>query len=681
MDRKPSALVLTAVFLLGAIALVPHPIDAQVSNSLDVDVCSRDRNVNYVQAPEPGDAAGCGPALGNVQLHLTKAGVGGTGALAVDKSGTTNQNGTYTFSGSDLTAGTYTLELKRVGYETMEFQLNIQGATERRVGLVPRSIDVKGTVTDQDGKGLPKAHVTVCCANDFGMTDTYTDADGAFTVTTQSGERTFSVDSDGMQLASVSQFVDGTQGVALRVPEAPRQDATLHGVVRDQDGTPLPGFTINVYSYGGYGGCCHAYDTSTSSGTASPASASSPSSGMAVARPYYGNGYNSTVTDREGRYSIHVASGVSVSMNVYHEGYANHYANVEVTGASVAHDIEMQKFPPKTAHIEGRVVDASTGKGLSALYIGVQSPRYGLYECSQDASQADDSPPKPAQETPPSDPESPTSSDVSYPYPGGYSNGCAIRVNSDGTFSGDVTPGYTVLSVGHDAYRDCPQTDGNYRPCRPEHYAWNQVLDLPADATTKVTVRLEQRPAPDAVVSGYVVDASTGKAIPNAQVSFSSQDGYGYGSATTDKDGSYSIKVRSGHMDVYAYAEGHLHWVGMLTLKSGETPFDIQLTPGQESNGGCCMYASAGAKEAPMAASADGSAAYGTASATRSAGGAGGSGSGAAFEDLHGGLGPYDAAARAKAVEGASRSSPGAGLLALVSLLGCAALLQRRRQD
>ena len=46
MDRtsRTSVLVLTGVFLLGAFALVPRLSEAQVSNSLQVDTCSRDTN-------------------------------------------------------------------------------------------------------------------------------------------------------------------------------------------------------------------------------------------------------------------------------------------------------------------------------------------------------------------------------------------------------------------------------------------------------------------------------------------------------------------------------------------------------------------------------------------------------------------------------------------------------------
>ena len=49
-------------------------------------------------------------------------------------------------------------------------------------------------------------------------------------------------------------------------------------------------------------------------------------------------------------------------------------------------------------------------------------------------------------------------------------------------------------------------------------------------------------------------------------------------------------------------------------------------------------------------------------------------------EDLHGGLGPYDAAARSRALASGTgaHGSPAAGLLILVALMGCAAWLRRR---
>ncbi|MEA3203442.1 MAG: Carboxypeptidase regulatory-like domain [Thermoplasmata archaeon] len=698
MDRTSAAasLVLAAVFLLSALALAPHPVAAQVgTSSLAGRVCSLDQPVTYVKAPDAGDAAGCGGSLPGATLHLTKAGVGGTGVAGVDKTASSDGNGTYQFTA--LADGTYTLKVERTGFEAVEASVKVAGATARDVGLKPQIVVVSGKVVDLAGAAVAYAHVTACCGPSVGSNDASTDGAGAFVLKMDAGERTFSVDKDGRKLFAEPRFVDGTQSLTLQVPPGPRPDAALHGTVADQDGRPIAG--IEVRSYGG-GPCCYAYDAAASSGTTTSSSttttASSPnsggSSGVAIAaRPYYYDGGNVTTTDAAGRYRLGVFGGNGVSVNVYRDGYVGFNKYVQVAqGEDKLLDIQLLKFPAKTAHLEGKVVDPATGKGLRFVSINVQSPAYGLNECSADPSDNTRTmapTPMPAPEQGSASPEGSgtvgaTSSSMAYPYDGGGYNGCAITIHPDGSFSGNVTPGYTIIQVYYDAYRACPPpSDGNYRPCLPEYYGWTQTMTLAADATTPLTVRLEQRPAPDAVLSGYLLDDDTGKPLVGAQVSFSGEDGAGYGSATTDQDGSYRVRMRSGHLSVYASAEGHLQWQGTLTVADGETPLDIRLTAGEQAGGGCC-YGCCYYADKAMAQGAPASAGrtY-TSSATASpmvASAGGGGGANAAFEDLHGGLGPYDPAARQHALAQSGHASPGAGILLLLGLVGCAALVRRR---
>jgi hypothetical protein len=712
MDRTSAAstLVLAAVFLLSTLASFPPEATAQVgTSSLAGSVCSIDQVVYYIKAPEPGETGGCGISLADAKLHLTKAGVGSTPVGAVDKTATSDGNGTFQFA--NLPDGDYSLNVARAGYDAVTLNVTVSGATARNVGLHPKIVVVSGRVVDTSGAGVPYAHVTACCGPTVGGTDASADQAGSFQLKTESGEREFAVDKDGVRVLSETRFVDGTKPVTLTIQPPPRPDAVLHGTVTDQDGRPLAKLPISIYSYGN---CCYTccYDapqpytetqastgTATSSATASPTTTSaggSSGAGTSYARPCCYGGGNTTTTDSAGRYSMRLYGGSSVSVSASRDGYASYSKSFQMAqGEDRLLDIQLLKFPAKTAHIEGKVVDAGSGKGLPYVSVSAQSPAYGLYECSQDSgagsTQTGTSAP-PA--TPTTEPApngdsgtagTTTSQGIAYPYPAPYDNGCAIRVNPDGTFSGDVTPGYTILQVSYDSYRACQPYDGSaYKPCTPEYYIWSRSLRLDADATTPVDVRLEQRPGPDAVVSGYLVDADTGKAIPNGQVSFSSEDGYGYGGATTDQDGSYRIKIRSGHLDVYASAEGHLHWVGTITIESGETPFDIQLVPGEESNGGCCMMY---AGEKAVAYGGATTTYSTTASMTRTqasqpARDSGGSpGAGAAFEDLHGGLGPYNAAARSHAASNATggHASPAAGVLVLAALLGCAAWAVRRR--
>lgn len=501
-------------------------------------------------------------------------------------------------------------------------------------------------------------------------------------------------------------------------PGAP--DATLSGVVLDGSGDPVAGATVSATTYG------YTY-TYTDSPTPEPAPAPEPasngtdgngtssagSSGSATAATGYGYAYpccgrsNSTVTGEDGSYSMGVWSG-DVQVSVYRDGFASTSATVRVEpGQDASQDFTLKAFPAKTAHLAGKVVDAKTGKGLGFASVSVRSPLYGLYECSwTDADRAANSgsgsvaggsgsagsgTAEPAK-------QGAAESGVAimpYPY---YNPGCALSIHSDGSFEGNVTPGYSIVSIY--AYQDCSTSrdaDGSSSTsCGPEYLPWTRTLTLPGNQTTRLDIKLPSRPAPDATVSGYLVDVESGKAIPGATISFSNQDTYAYGSATTDQDGSYSLRLRSGYHSVWVYANGFLSWEGTLQVAKGESSYDVQLTPGQDAGGGCCIaYALDGKAAAPQAGVAEsGGSGSMAASSTMAAGpgaadsrGASG-GSAEQYQDLGGGLGPYDASQRHQALAGTEPSnapetggkgSPGAGLLVTGLAVGLALLALRRR--
>jgi hypothetical protein len=676
-------MVLTAVLLLGALSFLPPQATAQAgTSSLDGRICNLDHPVYYIQKPQEGDAAGCGEGLPGASLHLSKPGVLGTQAGAVDKTATSGSDGVYGFS--QLPDGDYTLAVTRTGFEPVKLTVTVQGATSRDVGLKPQTVAVTGKAVGPDAQGIANAHVTACCW-DAGSSDTRTGSDGTFALSVPSGTRTFTVgEAPGFQDLQDVRFVDGSQAITLTLAKVPPQDATVQGTVKDQDGNPVAGLQVNVYSY-------PSQPQPMPYETGAPAKGGSSPGGTGATAPYsypyYNGGSNYTTTDAAGRYSIHVFGGSSVSLNIYREGYASFYQSFEVAhGQTKTVDVQLLKYPAKTAHIEGRVVDAATGKGIAFVGLSAQSPLYGLYECSSDSSTPNTYGGTATAQSPPA---GYATSDAIVAYP--VNPGCAIRVNSDGTFAGNVTPGYTILQASFQPYRACPESqdsDGSSRrECGPDYYPWTQVLQLPKDATTPVTVKLERRPAPDAVVAGYLVDQATGKAIPGAHVSFSNLDGYGYAYATTDADGSYKLRMRSGHLEVYAYADGYLHWAGTLTVKAGETPFDIGMTAGHESNGGCCpiAYATGATLDSKaMGAPASGYSSSGT--ATGSPGGMGvqsslgGSSTANEFQDLGGGLGPYDAAARAKLLSnaGGGQASPHVEAVVLLGMLAAMAWVRRR---
>ncbi len=687
--RGISAWVLTLAFVFAGAGLFIEPVSAQSTSSLEGTVCSRDYYYGYTPA-EGNSSKGCmGSALPGVTLRLTKPGpvalepsVG-----AVDVTAASDESGYYRFQA--LSDGEYTLTATRTGFAAATFAISISEAEFQDISLTGETVNQRGKVVDSAGKGIANAEVEVCCPGEFSST-AYgrTAANGSFVLSLRAGTHSVNIRAPGFENLYESRLLDGSSEASFAMRALPPPDATIKGTVRDQDGRAVEGARVSAYTYGG--GCCYAEpmpasDSGTSSGTGTTSSSSYPCCCCSQ------GGENFTFTDSQGRYAMKVYSG-SGSLNVQKEGYAGIHRNVQIpSGQTVTEDVKIMKYPDKTARIEGRVTDLKTGKGVPFANFNLQSPQFGLYECSQEATPGSSG----GGSTGSSgsiEPASPDSAGMSY-RPGYYNPGCAITMHADGTFEGTVTPGYTILQVWHDNYRACSEStdaDGSsHRTCGPEYYSWSLTTDLPANETTTINVALRSRPAPDAVVEGYLVDKETDTAIPGAQISFSNLDSYGYGYATTDGDGSYSLRLRSGPHQVYVYANGYLRWEGILDVEEGDTAFDVPLTPGDESYGGCCYaYASsAGSYDKAMT-----TASTGTASPTPSSMGAPeqasddiGSDSGfnaqgggeVTYEDLGGGLGPYDADRRGDADDG-GKGAPGLGLVAMLCALGAVLAIRRR---
>ncbi|MFA5944577.1 MAG: carboxypeptidase-like regulatory domain-containing protein [Candidatus Thermoplasmatota archaeon] len=457
-------------------------------------------------------------------------------------------------------------------------------------------------------------------------------------------------------------------------PEEYRQpppDAFIQGIVSDAAGKPVEGASVSSSSYSGYPGEPQPMVAEDSgSGTSSPDS---------IRCCYYG-GYNSTMTGADGRFFLGVYSGEN-QLSVYHQDFVSRSLQLQVaSGQTVQQDIQLEAYPEKTAHIIGKITDAKTGKGLSFASLNVRSPLYGLYECSQPEGTASSSTGtvEPA-------PDGEAKSSMPSPY---YDSGCAITIHSDGSFEGDVTPGYSILSVY--AWQDCSTTrdadGGGTTTCGPEYLQWTRTQNLAANSTTRIDIALQSRPSPDATVSGYLINVETGEAIPGAQISFSNQDTYAWGSATTDSDGSYKIRLRSGYHSVSVYANGFLSWEGVLQVKAGSSDFDVKLTPGQESWGGCCYaYADKAAGMEAVAPSPQSGSGIASATTSTEADGSDASSSGEQYQDLNGGLGPYNAAERSQAAADSGslstsddKGAPAPGLLLALAALGAVLALRRR---
>lgn len=640
MSRQTLYILAASLFLFALVPTLPGAA-AQASSSLTGNVCYQDPYYGY----DPAGSAACGRGVPQATLTLSRAPVAGVSQTSTTSTATADDAGRYTFS--NLVDGDYTLAASHAGFATASVAVKIQGATKQDLSIVPQEVTVTGFVKDADGKGI-KARVGVCCGQSGEYVQVTSAADGSYTAKLLAGYRNFNIgDAPGFVDHYEERFVDGSAAdfVLERVPP---QDATLRGTVRDQDGNPLGGLRVDVYnSYEVY-----PMDDCINCGKSMPA-------------PYYYYGNNHTVTAADGTYLIHVYGGSAVEVTVNQEGYASTRARVEVAkDATVTKDLTVKKFPAKTAHIEGRVVDADTGKPIPYVSVNTNHPEYGIYECSDQGGATATKMVAPGGSSP-----------DYYPNPG-----CAIKLGADGTFTADLTPGYTILNVWVDSWRMCSESsdaDGSYsRTCGPEYFGFSQVYVLKADATTNLEIRVQSRGAPDAVLQGYLLNGTNG--VVGAHISVYSEQNGGSGYAKTDGDGSFKMRLRSGYHRVSVNVDGYLPWEGVLMVKPGDNRFDVELTKG-DAAGYCCYGITFAEGDAKMtgggpAMGSPGMASSGTSTSTVGARD-NGAATGTSYEDLGGGLGPY----KPGAASTGSVKSPAGGLMAVMAGLAVVLALSRRK--
>ncbi len=642
MHRRLATLI-AFVVLVGGFSFTFDTARAQSNEStIQGMVCSTDY-------PEERYAAeGCyGGGLPGATVTLTDPDGGLLGGESTTTT-TTSEYGDFHFGG--LADGDYELSVERAGFEPATRSITLAGKAFVEFSLQGEMVRQEGRVSAEDGK--PVADATLIIDGRSYHTAT-TDSDGGWSVDLTAGHYSVRISHPEKRSVSAWMLLDGQTAATFTLQDAPERTASIAGIITDQHGQPVAGATVRAYQYKQ---CC--YDE--------PESAAPQAVPSREPDSYPNDHEQLTTSAADGSYSFRLYAG-HVHLSAHKEGHANYWTDFPVKdGDDLTHDFTMDKFPPKTARIEGQVT--GNGNGLSHISINVQSPQYGLYECSVRSSQSD----------------APESRSESIAYPGHRE--CAITVNDDGTFEGLVTPGYSIIQVHHDHWSACHEShhaDGSSeRSCGPQYMAYTQTLDLPADATTTIHVALKARPAPDATLSGYAVDRETQTGIADVRVSFSNQESYSYAWAETDADGSYKVKIRSGYQHVSVWADGYLRWEGVIDVPAnGNVALDFPLVKGQDRHGGCC-YAYA-EDAAHGSAAADGQAVSDApdmagdeevASASRS-------NNGNDFEDLGGGLGPYDPDGRNRfsGQLGEVKEAPGFGPVLAAILIGALVAIRRRR--
>lgn len=478
--------------------------------------------------------------------------------------------------------------------------------------------------------------------------------DGSYSVDLNPGGVSLNVDKAGYDYLYASFDMRENRTLDLPMRPAENQTAILHGTIQSTTGTPLAFASINAGpDYECRGDVC---------ATGAEPAPASPSGDVYF---YYGprnSQYNWTQSDEQGRWEMRILPGTLLV-----QGYAeNHLEDRErITVASGQRRevrLVLEKVPDDSIRVHGKVVDAKTDDPILYAQVNLENQQWGHYN--------------------------------------------STMTKEDGSYEFWTKPGYTIVTAS--AYKNywtpCPAgaepasengsgfapqpypcpTDG---PQERQHDYMPRVATFvgQANGSQSLDFKLVQRPAPEAVFKGYVVNASNEKAVPGATVTFYNELTRDWGSAVTDEDGSYKILVHAGYYTVRAYAEHYFDGVLNTEIDNDqEKRLDVRLTPGEKRYGYYGpVYAvadqgapgGAPAKEGPAVGAPPPAPPPGTPPPTqRSAAGPSAEGQQAYFGS-GGGLGPYN-----PAEGGDGAGAPGPGLAALLVGLAAALHLVARRR-
>jgi protocatechuate 3,4-dioxygenase beta subunit len=612
---------------------------------------------------------------------------------------TTDAAGKYSIG--SLAAGKYNATASAAGLVASFVPIQV-GGTDSRIQqsfllsapdqqVYGQPLALKGVIKD-DASGAPVADASIEIWNYYYPRDGYayggvpsnseqrqtlrSAADGTYSAVVSEGSINMMVRKDGFDVLHANFEMHADRVLDLPMMKGSSQSILISGTVLSVDGKPLVDAWVNVqpdYRCDGGDpnmGCAYpAYDSGVSK--------SSPEGDVYFYYEPSVSPYNSTMTDKSGKYSLRTMPGrilVTAQANDHLQKMEGIQAS---SGEQKTVDFELEKIPADSVRIHGRVVDASTGKGISYAQLNLENLKWGHYNYTQ------------------------TGKDGSYEFwtKPGYTIVTASAYQWYYAPCGSVesSPSSTWVdpSASDSAGVAAPEPYYSPAPCdsgeRDREYMTRVLTITGSEGQPQdLEFKLIPRPVPDAVFQGYVVNQSSDKGVPHAQVSFYNELTRDYGQAVTDEDGSYKIKVHGGYYTIRVYVEHYFDVAQNAEIKSGETQrLDLFATPGERTSGYCCYqtYASAdgyatkemthsasGGMGAPaMAPVMSSSASYDESSARAGADASGGGRQ--AYLGEGGGLGPYSPAGESDP----GGKAPGASLVVvLVAALG-AILLARRR--
>lgn len=400
-----------------------------------------------------------------------------------------------------------------------------------------------------------------------------TAADGSYEVETNPGTISVWAYRSGYDTARTSRTISSP--TTLDVPMRPVDTANvrLFGVLKSSSGGPIAGAYVHVSpDYSAETRCdgdvCMAVPVDQREGEWHYESSQ--------------NAYNSTTTAADGSWELRTTPGLRM-VEAWAEEHLNTRLRVDArAGDDRQVDLVLEKIPADSVRVFGTVKDAKSGKAIPYAQISLENQKWGHWNSTQ--------------------------------------------AGPDGRFDIWTKPGYTIVTASasrHDyacvamADAGAPVSEARTMvipsPCQPmpereaDYYPRVTSFSAGPNSEREVAFKLKPRPERSSLFEGYVLNGTTGKAVAGAQVTFYNEATSDWGSATTDDNGSFRIKVHAGYYTIRAWAEGFFDAVLNAEIEAKETQrLDLQMEAGEKRYGyygplayAHMDYAVAGAPEGP----------------------------------------------------------------------------------
>ena len=252
------------------------------------------------------------------------------------------------------------------------------------------------------------------------------------------------------------------------------------------------------------------------------------------------------ITGPDGAFTLRLGPGKGHVNVRYEEWGTGARADVQIDGNETGLVLTLATPPPKTAIVEGRVLDTD-GNPVPGAIVRLDQRCCWAYVEPMPAEPAMTPPPADAREgsgggsTGASGATTASSPGMSImPSPCCWDAGQETRAGPDGAYRFTTYAGLRTLTAS-----------------APGHAHATADVDAKENATVKKDITLAKVPPADAVLKGRVVDARTGAPVPNVLVSVSNLEWSRHEQAVTGADGTYTLRTLPGWSQVTVHAHAY----------------------------------------------------------------------------------------------------------------------------